>query len=261
MSARVTRRHLGVHLEPTDGPRDPTAVADAIEAYFAARGVTPGRITTSKKTVAFRPGRLRGLAMDHAVHAFSVWVDGSRETTDIRTYLRPFNVDEQRFQLRTVELVWTSELAAVDEPLGAFLRTMVEQYPIAQGSVGSYDSRATASREAFGTLGSYSDVPSETAARLHEDGMSRYLLGRQLRRLYPVTIIGPDIWAAMPRMPTFDPMPAVEDLGNCKLVTAWHELCDPRDPAFLRGTRDLRAWLWPYTIQNPADHIDNDPKD
>jgi hypothetical protein len=248
-------------VEPNDGPRDPGAVADAIEIYFAARGVTPRRITTSAKTVAFRPGRLRGLAMDHKIHAFTVWVDGSPDTTDIRTYLRPFDVNEQRFQTRQIHIVWTSEQTALDEPLLAFLRTLADVYPIEQGSIGSYASRGGASRECLTVLDNSSELPAETAARLNEDGMSRYQFGCKLRRLYPVTIIGPEIWAALPPMPAFDPMPTVEDLGNCKLVTAWPTLCEPRDPAFLRGTRDLRAWLWPYTIQNPADHVDNDPKD
>jgi hypothetical protein len=42
-------------------------------------------------------------------------------------------------------------------------------------------------------------------------------------------------------------------------MRAWPTLCEPRDPAFLRANRELRAWLWPYTIQNPADHVDQDP--
>ena len=55
--------------------------------------------------------------------------------------------------------------------------------------------------------------------------------------------------------------PTVTDLGNCKMVTAWSVLCGARDPAFLRDTVALRAWLWPRTIQNPADHVDEDPYD
>jgi hypothetical protein len=48
----------------------------------------------------------------------------------------------------------------------------------------------------------------------------------------------------------------VEDLGNCKMLTCWHELVEPHDPAFLAGTRELRRWIWPHTIQNPADEPD-----
>jgi hypothetical protein len=81
----------------------------------------------------------------------------------------------------------------------------------------------------------------------------------RLRRLYPITIIGPALWAELPPMPRFDPMPTIEDFGDAKLLRAWPTLCEPRDPAFLRANRELRAWLWPYTIQNPADHVDQDP--
>jgi hypothetical protein len=45
-------------------------------------------------------------------------------------------------------------------------------------------------------------------------------------------------------------------LGNCKMLTCWPELVEPHDPAFLAGTSALRRWLWPYTIQNPADDPD-----
>ena len=45
------------------------------------------------------------------------------------------------------------------------------------------------------------------------------------------------------------------DLADCKMVTAWPTLVDPHDLQFLLGTRELRRWLWPHTIQNPADDL------
>jgi hypothetical protein len=51
-------------------------------------------------------------------------------------------------------------------------------------------------------------------------------------------------------------MPTVRDLGDCKVLEAWPTLVDVDDPQFLLGTRELRRWLWPYTIQNPADDPD-----
>jgi hypothetical protein len=125
MSARVTRPHVGVYLHPVDGPSDAGEVADAIEAYFAARSVRPSRITSEGKTVAFKPGRLRALAAAERIHALTVWVEGSRDTADAHAYLRPFNVNDQRFQTREIDLVWTSEQTAIDEPLLTFLRTIV----------------------------------------------------------------------------------------------------------------------------------------
>ena len=82
---------------------------------------------------------------------------------------------------------------------------------------------------------------------------------RKLRRLYPVTIIGSEIWSRLAPLPAMDNVPTVSDLGDCKVLTAWPELCDPRDPAFLRGTTAFREWLWPHTIRNPAVHVDQDP--
>ena len=102
-------------------------------------------------------------------------------------------------------------------------------------------------------------VDPEIDRRLGEDAMLKRRAQTRLRRLYPITIIGPALWAELPPMPRFDPMPTIEDFGDAKLVRAWPTLCEPRDPAFLRANRELRAWLWPYTIQNPADHVDHDP--
>jgi hypothetical protein len=78
----------------------------------------------------------------------------------------------------------------------------------------------------------------------------------RLRRLYPITIIGQAIWAKLPPLPEIDPMPEVTELGDCKVLKTWPTLVDPHDPQFLLGTRELRRWIWPYTIQNPADDPD-----
>lgn len=83
--------------------------------------------------------------------------------------------------------------------------------------------------------------------RIEWDGWKWRLSHTKLRRLYPVTIIGPEIWATLPPMPRIDPMPTIEEFGDCKVLTAWPTLCGPRNPAFLRATRELRAWLWPFT--------------
>ena len=71
-----------------------------------------------------------------------------------------------------------------------------------------------------------------------------------------MTIIGPEIWSRLPPMPKVDPMPFVEEVGDCKMLTVWPDLVEPHDPAFLAGTVELRRWLWPFTIQNPADAVD-----
>ena len=274
MNAPLTR-YLGVHLQPVDVPRDYPLIARAITAYFEARGVVADRVSVST-TTGHRESKvltkLPGFVTAPTTFSLSAWrfpTKTVRGSTYVHVYLRPFDVAEQRFQTRLVSVLWATEQRTLDEPLVGLLRSMAAAYPLAQGCVGSYRSRAYAGHEVLDPLDNQSELDggipgrpnptSPTVMRLHWDQMHDHRSHRQLRRLYPVTIIGPQIWAQLPPMPAFDPMPTIEDLGDCKLLTAWPELCEPRDPEFLRGTRALRAWLWPYTIQNPADHVDNDP--
>ncbi|MBK9031042.1 MAG: hypothetical protein IPL61_06860 [Myxococcales bacterium] len=139
-----------------------------------------------------------------------------------------------------------------------YLEAMTVQHRIAHGFIAGFARYVDARLECMTTALGASERDMAQQERLVFDGR-RDQERDKLRRLYPMTIIGPDIWAQLPPMPAFDPMPTIEDLGTCKLLTAWPTLCPPRDPAFLRGTRALREWLWPYTIQNPADHVDKDP--
>jgi hypothetical protein len=53
--------------------------------------------------------------------------------------------------------------------------------------------------------------------RLGEDEMSRRRAHHKLRRLYPVTIIGPDIWSQLPPMPAFDSMPTIDPVRGLGL--------------------------------------------
>ena len=236
-----------------------------MEAYFAARGVTPDRITFLQrpvKTWVAKKGKLVALARNEATRSLTLWrqrTKANQDTTDIRAYLRDAEDADPSYVHREVYLVWTTPLASIDAPLREFLEAMAANYPLAQGAAASLPSMDAAAREVLSTIGDRRLVPPAVLERLHEDALSWRQFPHKLRRLYPVTIVGPAIWQALPPMPRFDPMPTVEDLGDCKLLTAWPTLCDPRDPVFLRGTRELRAWLWPYTIQNPADHVDQDP--
>lgn len=135
----------------------------------------------------------------------------------------------------------------------AFIEDIVGVYPIAHGFVTGFDSLAYAALECLAALFSPFEIDEASRKRLGEDQMLAAGLSTKLRRLYPITIIGSEIWSRLPAMPAVEPVPVVEDIGDCKMLTVWPELVGPRDPAFLAGTVELRRWLWPYTIQNPAD--------
>jgi hypothetical protein len=134
-----------------------------------------------------------------------------------------------------------------------FLRAACAVYPVAHGGVLRPPSRdhAAAETELIGNV----DLDPEFRKRISFDSMHSHEALTKLRRLYPVTIIGPR--RSGPPCRRCPPAPTrrcdVRDLADCKMITAWPTLTDPHDLDFLLGTRDLRRWLWPYTIGNPAD--------
>ncbi len=146
---------------------------------------------------------------------------------------------------------------ALDGPLVSMLSGLAEIYSIRQGLVASFASMEYAETETnLGLLEKAVDQP--TADRQWEDHKSDVFFGTKLRRLYPVTIIGKAIWESLPPLPALERPPEIRDVGDCKMLIAWPELCSPHDPEFLAGTRELRQWLWPHTIQNPHDKLDLD---
>lgn len=151
---------------------------------------------------------------------------------------------------RIVELV-APVVPPDDLRLTRFLEVACGSYAVLHGGVIHAATRLHAGAEA--NLAGGGGVDAEVDRRIQFDAMHTPEAQTKLRRLYPVTIIGPDLWATLPPLPTADPPLVVRDLADCKMVTAWPTLTDPHDLAFLLGTRDLRRWLWPYTIQNPAD--------
>jgi len=206
-------------------------------------------------TRAFKPETLRQVAADPTARRLSVWAEAPTSCPYLRLHLR----DEPGFEDREQRWGGVVMPATTDvTPLLDLVRAIGQLAPIVSAGLARYESAARAEAECWGG-GDSQELDAVTDARLYEDAMSWRRSRTKLRRLYPMTIIGPAIWRDLPPMPAFTPAPTVENLGDCKLLTAWPTLCDPRDPAFLRANRDLRAWLWPHTIENPADHVDNDP--
>jgi hypothetical protein len=124
-------------------------------------------------------------------------------------------------------------------------------YPVAHGGIFQANSAEHSSAETELFMSSELDIDNNK--RLSFDSMNATDALDKLRRLYPVTIIGPEIWAKLPPLPDVEPPLRVCEVADCKVVTAWPTLVHPHDLQFLLGTRALRRWLWPYTIGNPAD--------
>ena len=257
MSAR-TEHCLALGYIAAAGTRDHDGFADAVLRLFDAAGLVPRKLSYllgKAVTRAFKESSMRSLIADSALRRLTIWSDMSVNAPEVVMYLRddPKSPDTDHRHGGAVVDAGVSPEALVE-----FARALVACTPLVSAGIAGFRNHGAAQAEGWnGAPAGLLDAATD--ARLYWDAMHDRRTRDKLRRLYPITIIGPAIWAQLPPMPAFDPMPTVEELGDCKIVTAWPELCDPRDPAFLRGTRALREWLWPYTIQNPADHVDNDP--
>jgi len=256
---------LGAYVLPMTEPCDPIALARATAGYIDESGLSLNRITASGlkgNTKKFRSAIFAELCAASTLTGFTLWNEHV-DTTSLEMHLRDFSSSKLDAVLRTHEQRQGHVIAAtlplrLTGALRALLLAVAAQNEVAHGFLAGFERYGDAREECMVSGSDPRDPDPSRRERLRVDERS-FHVKYKLRRLYPITIIGPAIWAQLPPMPAFDPMPTVEELGDCKIVTAWPELCDPRDPAFLRGTRALREWLWPYTIQNPADHVDNDP--
>ena len=258
-ASAATDRAIGVSFTPLDQPVDHEAVADAVLRFYEDSGLRPERISVWRDGVsrrAFSAKAVRAAALDPTTQAISIWTKETRDGSELHCYLRPRDPDNQEFQVRWVTLTTQRLPVTMSEPVQRFLEAIVTLYPISHGCVGGYRSLAYASREcSFSGAVSAEVLDPATRVRLREDELCGNIAKHKLRRLYPITIIGPEIWAQLPPMPDVSPPPRIEDLGPCKVLTAWPDLVEPHDPAFLNATGALRRWLWPLTIQNPADAL------
>jgi hypothetical protein len=246
-------------------PTKPLALLDAVAPLFDGLGERASRILAVTVTGGLERRRFTDKALiaiaarrDIAVVVMNREKDPPLE---VKIFLRdgyfsPIQAEVGRFQ-RPVSVRAADRLRS-RAPVMQFLARATTLYPVAHGA-GMRPRDWNHASAHINLVSTGSRLVGDELKRSDFDAMNCREAHQKLRRLYPVTIIGPEIWAKLPPLPALDNPPIVTDLGNCKVLTAWPALCDPRDPAFLRGTEALRAWLWPHTIQNPADHVDEDP--
>lgn len=250
---------LGLSLLASDVPRDYARLAEIIVAFYRAIGrpaqwISPWRRDVLARRRKFREQTLRETLLDEQMLGVTVGISDEITEHQVKCFLRPVDPSNEAFETRWVSLTATG-LAFETPAVRALLAALIDVYPIAQGGVARYRSLAYAAQEcSFSGAVSLFELDDATRTRLSRDQMLSGRFLRRLRRLYPVTIIGPTLWADLPPLPVGA---KVEAVGDCKLLHAWPELVEPRDPEFLAGTTELRRWLWPFTIQNQADTPDD----
>lgn len=92
--------------------------------------------------------------------------------------------------------------------------------------------------------------------RIRVDALTASDRWNKARRLYPVTLLGPRLASQFTgRDAEKAGALAVRDLNASMLIDAYPTVVETWDPEFLKATVELRRWLWPHTIQNPADAV------
>ncbi len=235
-------------------PRAIDELHDALLAVFAGFDVRPARMLISPrpgKTTAYNAARLATAMRSPDTTSVLVKCAGDVPVV-VDLHLHDIEARLTKHLHRYVKLT-TPPMSSDDPRVVRFLEVVCDAYAVIQGGMLEASHVDLAAAECSTTTNNR--VEGDREKRLGFDAMNRREALHKLRRLYPVTIIGPAIWASLPPLPAVDPPLVVRDLADCKMVTAWPTLVDPHDLAFLLGTRELRRWLWPHTIQNPADDL------
>ena len=257
MSASSDGGFIALRVVVSHDVRDPERFARAVLRLHEETRLPPDRLTCSlwkTMTRSFKPSLFVETVSIPEVRRIQVWTLGS-EGIESTIHLRDDPAAAEFIDRATAVVIpGLQHLDAVLE----LVRAIDDDFGIVGGGITGHATRMYAAKECRHRAVDGEWDPA-TVERIEWDAWKWRKTRTKLTRLNPITIIGPSIWAQLPPMPAFDPAPVVEDLGAVKLLRAWPTLCPPRDPAFLRGTRALREWLWPYTIQNPADSFDKDP--
>jgi hypothetical protein len=232
------------------------AFAESLIHKAPALGLVPGRMITQKKPRKFVAATFIADLDDRSVEHVAIWadrLDGGHAHLYVRDGDSP-GIDEYTDRASAIVVAGTALSSLLE-----FLSLCHDHFGLVSANIAGHGNHRYAQKECI-RRGVGEAWDEDTARRIEWDAMKWRRARTKLIRLSPITVIGPGLWATLPSMPAFDPMPRITDLGACKVLTAWPTLCEPRDPDFLRATRELRRWLWPFTIQNPADHVDNDPQ-
>jgi hypothetical protein len=76
------------------------------------------------------------------------------------------------------------------------------------------------------------------------------------RRLYPITLLGPKLASQLTAAGALTAGAlAVKEINGSLLIDAYPTVVETWEPEYLNATVKLRRWLWPHTIQNPADAV------
>jgi hypothetical protein len=243
-------------------PKDPNPTLLAAPKLFdeLSSKVTRINYSTTKKTaknLRYSDDNYCAVLNDKTLLSTSLHSGPTRRFVQVKLHLREYASHVTGEE--GLYIVYNNGQELPPASVRSLLTSMLQDYQVVNGGACWFTDAWTGMSEA--TFGG-ADFPNQRAeARWkHDSSTSRRLAQKNLaRRLYPITIFGPELWSRLPPMPAASELThpiKLEDVAGSKVLTCWPTLTHPEDPAFLAGTQALRRWLWPHSIQNPADDPD-----
>lgn len=268
MSDRADHRTIGAFAYFGDDPAGHEGTPkEAIRGLLDNLAVPLRDLKMSVFKTPFKEGRWRGFQWkaaqaaldDPAVEVLNVRLETSEDLFTAKFQLRS-DPDPQRAPLSPRRFyfacgVRTSRDGAEARAARELLRVVASMTSPVSGGVVC----APTFQQAYCEVEDGADrdnEPAEFQERIRVD--RRYETDRwtKARRLYPITLLGPKLAS---QLSAADALAAgalaVQELNGSLLIDAYPTVVETWDPDYLRATVNLRKWLWPHTIQNPADAV------
>jgi hypothetical protein len=149
----------------------------------------------------------------------------------------------------------SAEIQVVTDAALALVTSCAASLPVLHGGVTLLPSFDRALTEVSLVGIDLSRQPREIAERASFDSREKRRLWKQARRVYWITLLGPDLArkAGGPEAARAAGAADVREIGGSLIIRATESVTDVLDPEFSLRIRGLTRWLWPHIIQNPAD--------
>ncbi|MEZ4363312.1 MAG: hypothetical protein R3B48_24260 [Kofleriaceae bacterium] len=244
----------------------PKGLRSCLENLFASIGISPTDIQAALFRSPFTQGKWReqvwkafdDAAGDEKVETLNLLVGSPRDVRFAATVQLRNDVAPQRHSTAPLYIGFACESQTWSaEKIGQAARSLLEH--AASGLTTSLFGgvfRAPVVNQALHEIhsgGNLHEEPKPFYDRIAFDlRLENYWT--KARRLYPVTLLGPKLAS---QLSAADALAAgalaVQEISGSLLIDAYPSIVETWDPEFLRATVSLRKWLWPHTIQNPAD--------
>jgi hypothetical protein len=256
------------------------ALAPALRRLTEAIGIPPRKMTETAAKPKHRGQRKFSWEWfgeaARSAEAVSLWggpariaphLHGSRDSPEelsARFNLRYFRDIEMRFQqpaLIYIVVPRTDDASERRFRIGAVETFLLEAsqpcHPLHGGIAATVDSERAFEELHMSTPGPplLGDDGKPMEDRLDFDQRRSWQLFAKARRAYWLTILGHDLAAAAGGIQGARSSEAVrvEMKGDCLIVQTTDEIVDSLAADWPARTAKLRRWIWPHTIQNPAD--------